>query len=123
MYFVSATRLRVRSIFFLIGFMRANEASVKFLLTTPGFAKGKELTDKGLVFWTVTVWKDEAAMKVLNAYHPQRAGDTISVSFQDQQQIAIIQRLLNESNLDIYLLQPKASDLEQLFIDLTTSNI
>src|SRR5689334_22896127 len=72
MYFVSATRLRVRSIFFLIGFMRANEASVKFLLTTPGFAKGKELTDKGLVFWTVTVWKDEAAMKVFRNSPPHR---------------------------------------------------
>jgi len=72
MYFVSATRLRFRSIFFLFGFMRANEASVKVLLTTPGFIQGKELTDKGLVFWTITVWKDETSMRTFRNSPPHR---------------------------------------------------
>ena len=63
MPFVSVTRLRVKSIIFLIPFMRANEVSVKELKISKGLIKGKELIDKHLTFWTVTLWEDEAAMK------------------------------------------------------------
>ena len=63
MPFVSATRLKVKSIFNLIPFMLANEASVKQLKKTPGFLSGKELVDKGLTFWTLTIWEDDAKMK------------------------------------------------------------
>ena len=50
MPFVSVTRLRVKSIFFLIPFMRANEASVKELKAAVGLLKGKELIDKKISF-------------------------------------------------------------------------
>ena len=63
MPFVAVTRLRVRSIFFLLSFMRANEASVKELKASKGLLKGKELIDKKLTFWTITLWEDEASMK------------------------------------------------------------
>ena len=45
------------------GFLRANEASVKQLLSTPGLIAGKELVDKGLTFWTLTIWRSDADMK------------------------------------------------------------
>lgn len=63
MPFVSVTRLRVKSIFYLIPFMRANEASVKELKASFGLLEGKELIDKNLTFWTMTIWEDEASMK------------------------------------------------------------
>jgi hypothetical protein len=63
MPFVSITRLKVKSILYLISFMRANEASVKQLQITPGFLSGKELVDKGLTFWTLTIWEDGDKMK------------------------------------------------------------
>lgn len=63
MVFVSATRLRVGSVFNLRAFFRANEASIKQLLQTEGFIAGAELPDWGLVFWTITLWGDEAAMR------------------------------------------------------------
>ena len=63
MPFVSVTRLRVKSIFFLLPFMRANEASVKELTASTGLLKGKELIDKKLTFWTITLWEDEESMK------------------------------------------------------------
>jgi heme-degrading monooxygenase HmoA len=63
MPFISITRLRVKSIFHLIPFMRANEAAAKQLVKTPGFLGGKELIDKGLTFWTLTMWADDANMK------------------------------------------------------------
>ena len=52
--------------------MRANNASIKQLLVTEGFLSGKELVDKGLVFWTLTMWDKDAAMKVFRNSVPHR---------------------------------------------------
>jgi len=63
MPFISVTRLRVKSLFFLFSFIRANEASVKELKSSSGLLMGKELIDKILTFWTITLWEDEDSMK------------------------------------------------------------
>ena len=67
MLYVSVTRLRVKSIFFLIPFMRANELSVRELKVSKGLLKGKELIDKRLTFWTITIWENEESMKRFKA--------------------------------------------------------
>ena len=72
MVFISATRLRVKSIIYLINFIRANEASVKQLNITEGFLGGKELIDKGLIFWTLTMWQDELNMKYFRNSLPHK---------------------------------------------------
>jgi heme-degrading monooxygenase HmoA len=72
MPFISITRLRIHSIFILPKFMLANEASVKQLRKIDGFLKGKELIDKGLTFWTLTMWRDEIAMKAFRNSIPHR---------------------------------------------------
>ena len=64
---------------------------------------------------------NDTAMRLLQEYHPESEGQGFSVFPQHQQDIAAIQRKLIENNLDVYLLQPKGSDLEQLFIELTTA--
>ena len=64
---------------------------------------------------------NETAMQLLQDYDPQNNGQAFSISLHDQKQIAAIQKKLVQNNLDIYLLQPKENDLEQLFIDLTTA--
>ena len=63
MPFISVTRLRVKSLFFLFSFIRANEASVKELKSSTSLLMGKELIDKKLTFWTITLWEDEDSMK------------------------------------------------------------
>ena len=63
MYFVSATRLKLSSVFYLPRFMAANNASANQVKLTPGFIAGKELMDKGLTFWTLTLWQADADMK------------------------------------------------------------
>jgi heme-degrading monooxygenase HmoA len=63
MKFISVTRLRVRSIFYLLPFLRANEASVRELKKSTGLIKGMELIDKNLTFWTITMWEDEESMR------------------------------------------------------------
>lgn len=62
MPFISVTRLRVRSVFHLPKFMLANEATVKQLHKSNGFLGGKELIDKNLTFWTLTMWTDDTSM-------------------------------------------------------------
>jgi len=63
MPFISVTRLKVKSVFLLPQFLKANSAAVKQLKVIPGFLGGKELIDKGLVFWTLTMWDDDSSMK------------------------------------------------------------
>ncbi|HEX6194251.1 MAG TPA: ABC transporter ATP-binding protein [Chitinophagaceae bacterium] len=64
---------------------------------------------------------NEVAIKLLQEHNPERMTDAISVPFHDQMQVASINRKLTDSNLAVYMLQPKENNLEQLFIDLTTS--
>jgi len=64
---------------------------------------------------------NDTARQLLQEYDPERDGQGFSVSLHDQKHIAAIQRKLIQNNLDVYLLQPKGNDLEQLFIDLTTA--
>jgi ABC-2 type transport system ATP-binding protein len=65
---------------------------------------------------------NEAAIELLQEYFPEREGDTISIPYQDQKQVASIQKMLILNNLEVYLLQPKENDLEQLFIDLISTH-
>ncbi len=56
MYFISATRLKLRSCRFLIPFLWQNFKINRQIQKTKGFFKGKLLVDKKLTFWTLTVW-------------------------------------------------------------------
>lgn len=61
-----------------------------------------------------------AALPLLATYGPQMAGDAIAVHCSSNNDITAIARSVMESNLDLFLLQPEESNLEQLFINLTT---
>ena len=59
--------------------------------------------------------------QLLQEHEPEMEGETVSVVFSGIKQVAAINKTLTHHNLDVYLLHPKESDLEQLFIDLTTA--
>jgi hypothetical protein len=63
MYFISATRLRLRSPIYLFPFLWHTYASGKQLIKSNSFIKGKTLVDRNLTFWTLTAWETEAAMR------------------------------------------------------------
>jgi lantibiotic transport system ATP-binding protein len=63
---------------------------------------------------------NEAAYTLLRDYQPERIGETLALSFVDMNEVAAINRTLTKNDLDVYLLNPKENDLEQLFINLTT---
>ena len=60
---ISVTRLRVRSLRFLPGFIWYTWQSKRQLTGSPGFLAGSLSTAPALAFWTVSAWTDEAAMK------------------------------------------------------------
>ncbi|ANE50000.1 ABC transporter ATP-binding protein [Flavisolibacter tropicus] len=64
---------------------------------------------------------NETTFRLLQEYQPEKEGEAVSVPFENINQVAEINRKLTSHNLDVYLLYPKKSDLEQLFIDLTTA--
>ncbi|HEV7333287.1 MAG TPA: ABC transporter ATP-binding protein [Flavisolibacter sp.] len=66
---------------------------------------------------------NEKASLILANYDPEWLPETLWVRVQDQQEVAAINRLLIGNDLDVFLLQPKANDLEQLFIDLTNDSV
>ena len=62
-----------------------------------------------------------AALQILKDYSPSLQQDFIAVSVDDQKQAAALNKILVSHHLDVFFLHPKSSDLEQLFIDLTTN--
>jgi ABC-2 type transport system ATP-binding protein len=61
------------------------------------------------------------AIKILQEHNPEEIEEIISIGYRDEKQVADVNRLLTKNDLDVYLLQPKANDLEQLFINLTSN--
>ncbi len=60
---VSITRLRIRRLRFLPGFLFHTLRSTGQLKRSPGFLGGYTASGPRRTFWTVTVWTDEAAMR------------------------------------------------------------
>jgi hypothetical protein len=52
--------------------MIANEKAAKTLVKNKGFLQGKELLDKKLVFWTLSMWNSEAEMRTFRSSEEHR---------------------------------------------------
>ena len=65
---------------------------------------------------------NDRAMHLLKDHAPEMANEKLSVPYHDKHQVANINMTMTQHNLDVYLLQPKENDLEQLFIDLTSAH-
>lgn len=65
---------------------------------------------------------NEAAYTILKDHQPEVSSEGLSIAFDNQEQVAAINRKLVDEKLDVFLLHPRQSDLEQLFIDLTTAH-
>ena len=63
MVFVSITRLRVRALRFLPGFLWRTFLSFRQAKAAPGILSASLLKDANRTFWTRTVWTDRAAMQ------------------------------------------------------------
>ncbi len=63
MPFISITRLRVRSVRFLPGFLLYTWRSLRQVRGSSGFEGGRLLADRSWTFWTMTTWDSEASMR------------------------------------------------------------
>jgi hypothetical protein len=68
---VSVTRVRLRSIRFVLPFFVLSTRSQTQLRTAAGFLGGALLADRHWTFWTMSLWSDAAAMRayILNGSH------------------------------------------------------
>lgn len=65
---------------------------------------------------------NDAALELLHTYRVEKSGEVLSLALDDIGQVAAVNRLLIHNDLDVYLLQPRKDDLEQIFINLTTAH-
>jgi heme-degrading monooxygenase HmoA len=69
---ISVTRLRVRAIRFLPGFLYYAFASSRQVRRAEGNLGAELLNDARKTFWTCTAWKDEKAMRAFMMTRPHR---------------------------------------------------
>jgi hypothetical protein len=63
MVFVSLTRLRIRSIWFVPLFAIQTLRSMKQVRSASGFQTGAVLSDRSWTFWTMTAWDSQESMR------------------------------------------------------------
>jgi hypothetical protein len=66
----SVTRLRVRSVRYVLAFVWKTFLTQRQVVRAPGFLGGRLLIDAGRTFWTLTVWESERAMKAFRGSGP-----------------------------------------------------
>jgi hypothetical protein len=66
-FFLSITRLRIRSLRFMPGFALQAIRSSRQCKRAPGFVGGSLLADYKRAFWTTTLWLDQEAMRAYMA--------------------------------------------------------
>jgi lantibiotic transport system ATP-binding protein len=64
---------------------------------------------------------DELAFDLLQQFTPERTWKKLLIPYHSHEDLAAINRILTSNQLDVYMLQPKENNLEQLFIELTTT--
>jgi ABC-2 type transport system ATP-binding protein len=73
-------------------------------------------------FIQIDTTDNETALKLLAEDGAEARNGYVMLPFKEKAATAAINRKLVEQNIDVYLLQPQQSDLEQLFIDITSNN-
>ena len=63
-----------------------------------------------------------AAARLLESFPLKSLNGKIMLPFENKEQTAAINKLLVQNGLDVYTLHPKQDDLEQLFLDITSTN-
>jgi hypothetical protein len=72
MAIVSVTRLRLRSLRFLPGFIWYTRLSIRQARRTPGNLGVRVKKTKGLAFWTLAIWRDNQAIRAFVPASPHR---------------------------------------------------
>jgi quinol monooxygenase YgiN len=88
MSLVSVTRFRLRAIRFLPFFILHANRTIAQIRKAEGFLAGAVQRDDGLAFWTLTVWRDEHAMRAYGASGAHRAAVPHLAEWADEASVA-----------------------------------
>ena len=72
MYFISVTRLKLRSVRFLPSFLLHALRTRNQVSEAPGFQSGSLLADRSWTFWTMTMWDSQESMRRYVTTAPHR---------------------------------------------------
>jgi ABC-2 type transport system ATP-binding protein len=62
------------------------------------------------------------AAQLLQSFSLKSMNGKLVLPFESKEQTAVINKLLVQSGIEVYALHPQQNDLEQLFLDITSSN-
>ena len=65
---------------------------------------------------------NEAAAQLLQSYSIKNIAGKLVLSYESKEHVAAINKLLVQNGIEVYALHPLQSDLEQLFLDITSNN-
>ncbi len=65
---------------------------------------------------------NKAASQLLQSYSLKNIAGKLVLSYESKEHVAAINKLLVQNGIEVYALHPQQSDLEQLFLDITSSN-
>ena len=81
---VSVTRFRLRSMRFLPFFIFHANRTIAQIRKSDGFIAGAVQRESGLAFWTMTVWRDEHAMRAYGASGAHRRATPLLAEWADE---------------------------------------
>jgi lantibiotic transport system ATP-binding protein len=73
-------------------------------------------------FFQIDTSDNTKTQRLLSEYNPQNANGFLLLQVKERSAVAAINRKLVEQNIDVFLLQPRQNDLEQIFLDITSNN-
>jgi quinol monooxygenase YgiN len=127
---VSVTRFRLRAVRFMPFFMLHANRAIAQIRKANGFLAGAVQRDADQAFWTLTVWRDEAAMRAYGASGAHRKAMTHLAEWADEASVAhwlqpggelpawpeAVRRLRNDGRSSA-LRHPGSAHADRLFAD------
>lgn len=109
-------------------------AEVEKMATHMGIIHGGKLLFQGTLpelhalkqhqtFVQLETSNNDAALNLLKDFAPERQNGHLVLPFTSRMEVAAANRLLVQQGIDVYHLQARTNDLEQLFIDLTSDTL
>lgn len=87
------------------------------------FPELQQLKTREATFQVETSDNERAAAILAEKYSVGRESGALVLPFNSREEMGLVNRTLFQNGIDVYVLQPQQSNLEQLFIDITSSNV
>lgn len=87
------------------------------------FPELQKLKTRESTFQVETSDNERAAAILSERFTVEKENGSLVLPFNSREEMGLVNRTLFQNGIDVYVLQPQQSNLEQLFIDITSSNV